>query len=401
MSRLYTNRCFANSSNSYNQLLPTCPTGELRTTQRTSLMDLKSVFGLSAIREYSTLLQGGTITGGNTTSTGEHLLSTTSTLNSTAALQSAERVGHQVAFGSEMSIGIRIAALPAGQVAKFGLFDGINGVYFQYDTVNKLSCNVMRASVVTQAPQSTFNIDPMDGTGPSGIVLDISSGSMFKLLFSPHAYGSAVFSVITQDSSYNLLAVPVHQFSMTGGNTSVAPHVPIRVELKNVSATAAGALYLSGRQFSVLGPYCPPTRVTPVVSTYATFTTTGTRLCAFRRKVGFSNIRMYLDAIEISSASGLFVSVYQQAVVIGGAWVAPSYATATETALEINTSFTQSTDGVLVYTSFFSNSANIGAGSGLGVPLTETDNFVLQLTNVTGKGNQLADAILIRCMEEW
>jgi len=61
---------------------------------------------------------------------------------------------------------------------RFGYFDADNGLFFQQDGDGTVS--VVRRSSASGAPvdvavaQDDWNLDPMDGTGPSGITLDLS-----------------------------------------------------------------------------------------------------------------------------------------------------------------------------------------------------------------------------------
>ena len=402
MPRIYANRSYSNGSSIVNTPLPTCPYGEVRVTQRTSILDLKSTFGVSALREYVTVANGGTVLGAATTGTGEYSLNTTIVMGSAAALQSAERGAYQSGFGAETGMGIRLQPnFPVGQVAKWGFYDGTNGFYWQYDTVNKLSCNILRGGTTTQIVQSNFNTDLLDGTGPSTLVFDASRGNVFHILFSWYGYGSINFSIVMTDANANQCVVPVHQFCVPWSTSTVTPHLPIRAEITNVSSLSTGVMYLGGRQYCVLGNDHPPKRYTTVWQQGAAYSSTATRTLAIRRKQGYTGTRMCIQGIDCITTSQAFYAVYQAATVVGGTWTVPTNMTASETGLEANTSFTLSTGGNLVYSTLFDVSLNMAGRESMDIAITEYDIFVVELTAMSGSGKQSVIGNLLRVEEEW
>lgn len=65
--------------------------------------------------------------------------------------------------------------LTTGVIRRIGYFDGGNGIFYQVNgsTLSFVArSNVTGAPVDTSIPQSKWNVDKLDGTGPSGITLD-------------------------------------------------------------------------------------------------------------------------------------------------------------------------------------------------------------------------------------
>lgn len=89
-----------------------------------------------------------------------------------------------------------MGATPTGCTKKVGLWDTINGVYFE-NTAGALSFNidsfVTGATVTTSIPQASWNLDPLDGTGPSGITLDITKAQILVMDFQWLGVGSVRF----------------------------------------------------------------------------------------------------------------------------------------------------------------------------------------------------------------
>ena len=68
---------------------------------------------------------------------------------------------------------------PAGSYKRVGLFSDDEGVYFQQDSTG-LSWNILSQSAATTftASQSQWNIDTLQGTGPSGLTLNIQQTNL-------------------------------------------------------------------------------------------------------------------------------------------------------------------------------------------------------------------------------
>jgi hypothetical protein len=381
----------------------TCPFGEQRVTNRSCLLDLKSSFGISVLRDNVTQSNGGTVVGSTTTNTGEFMFATTATANSQSALQTNERVLYQSGYGMEVGVGLRMssALLPAGVQARWGVFDTINGYYWQWDTVNKLSCNVVRASSITQVVQSNFNTDKLDGTGPSGVTLDMTRGIIFHITYSWYGYGAIIFNFVTTDNLGNTLLVPCHQFSFPGQTSTASPHQPIRVDLTNVSGnTAATGLYLGGRQASTIGSYNPVSRVTALTLTNKTYSTTNTFLIAFRKKAAYVGAKCLLTGVDVACPVNTIIYVNTQCTVAAGTWASPPNTLSSETAIEVNTTFNTPVAGTQIYSALSGPYTTLGPLFD-GVAMTDTDIMLLSLTSVAGAGNQTVQGIVVRITELW
>lgn len=64
-------------------------------------------------------------------------------------------------------------AIPANGQAGVGYYDGINGIFLK-STASGVSLNITTSTDLAdvEVAQASWNIDPLDGTGPSGITLD-------------------------------------------------------------------------------------------------------------------------------------------------------------------------------------------------------------------------------------
>lgn len=136
-----------------------------------------------------------------------------------------------------------------------GLFDDFNGYYFEMASTG---LNVVRRSsatggLVTESiPQNNWNVDTLNGTGASGITLDLTKIQMYTLDFSWYGAGSCAMGVKIGRQIYN-----VHVFE--GGNRLNLPHIgnpnlPFRYENSNIGTTlSASDLFVWGLEVSYDG----------------------------------------------------------------------------------------------------------------------------------------------------
>lgn len=138
----------------------------------------------------SPLLWEETITGGGAASThlpNESAVRMRVTANADSVVRQS-RAYHRYQPGKSQLVAITFdaGAATANTRQRIGLFDSRNGCFVQRTgTANAL---VQRSYVTGQAvdtpvAQADWNIDPFDGTGPSGITLDLSKAQIFWVRF--------------------------------------------------------------------------------------------------------------------------------------------------------------------------------------------------------------------------
>ena len=94
----------------------------------------------------------------------------------TEYVQSFEYIPYQPGKSQLALITGLMGAAVAGAVVDVGIFDASNGVIYRQDGVNGLEIirrtSTSGSTVDNKVPQSQWNIDPLNGTGPSGITID-------------------------------------------------------------------------------------------------------------------------------------------------------------------------------------------------------------------------------------
>jgi len=122
---------------------------------------------------------------------------------------------------------------------RIGFFDDNNGFYFEFDSTNMKVC-YKNSGVITTIPQTSWNLDTMNGNGTSSLNLDFTKTQLFVIDFEwlgvgRIRYGFYAFGKINychQITNLNSLTGPY----MPSAN------LPIRYELEGVGAGSTGAL---------------------------------------------------------------------------------------------------------------------------------------------------------------
>jgi hypothetical protein len=137
-----------------------------------------------------------------------------------------------------MASGVIYESGPVGvndYTARIGYFDAKNGLFFQYSSSGSgtMSVNVRNQTIDTSITQTNWNIDKMDGSGPSGYTLNFNKSQLFVIDFEwlgvgRIRYGFYVFGQIYychQITNVNILTAPYISIS----------NLPIRYEIRGTN----------------------------------------------------------------------------------------------------------------------------------------------------------------------
>lgn len=217
--------------------------GRLRTSAPYTLFDSQNRY--SADTQFDT----ATANGGSTTylaneSTVAMDVSTVS--GSSVVRQSFRNFAYQPGKGLLFMATFVMNPAQVGLRQRVGYFNSQNGIFLELSD-STLSI-VLRSnslptpgtpSDVRSVPQSSWNVDKLDGTGPSGIVLDITKSQILWADFEWLGVGQVRVGFF-QDGQF----VVCHKFDNENSLAAVymtTAILPIRYEISNTSATAASA----------------------------------------------------------------------------------------------------------------------------------------------------------------
>lgn len=227
---------------------------------------------------------------------------------------------------------------------RIGYYGANNGMYLEQTdtTVNFVERSyVTGAMTETRVPQSQWNVDTMDGTGPSGKVLDLSKAQILWMDIEWLGLGTVRMGFVI-DGEFVLC----HRFNHANIVTTTyitTASLPLRQEIKNTGATAnnsvmkqicssvisEGGYELNGLQQAVSTPVSSPIDLTNADTYY--------NLISLRLK------STRLDAIAILSALSLLGitnnAIYNwqiraSATTTGGSWVSAGTDSAIEYKLD-------------------------------------------------------------------
>lgn len=245
---------------------------------------------------------------------------------------------------------------------RVGYFGTQNGIYVQLNN-NTLSFveRSLVTGVVTEtvADQSTWNVDKLDGTGPSGVTLDITKAQIFFMDIEWLGEGTVRLGFVI-DGNFILC----HRFNHANFITSTyitTASLPLRYEITNTGVTAnsstlkqvcstvisEGGYELRGAQQAIGTP----------ITTPRTFAVAGT----YYPMVAIKLTSTKLDAIVIPTAISILGlgngknyawRIIQAGTVTGGAWVSAGV----DSAVEYNLTGTSAAGGRILAQGFVNSS---------------------------------------------
>jgi hypothetical protein len=379
-------------------VFPTTSFEEIRTAERTPIIELKSIFGKSSFRDIF-IETGGTIS--NTVGDSEFKMQVNDA-NGETWLRSAERGQYVAGLQGETGIAVRLTSnMIDNQTLRIGLFDTSNGFFYEY-TSNGLNAVLLRDSVRNVIPLSQFNVDKFDGSGPSKYVLDPKDGIIYTIRFSWYGFGNVEFRLNTTNAELKQSSWLGHIYNPYAITSVKNPNLPISVRLQNNGTLASGTAFVAGRQYSLLGKYLPITRETATyrlqinVNSPAAFTP----LISVRRKQGYLGVPVKAFAVDALCTSDLVLQLRTQATLNNPIWTTPLDTDANDTATEVDINSTSITGGKPIWTALVGgNNRGSSARLEIAYDLPEFDTLCLIAKSVVGGNNTVS--VIFRWTEGW
>lgn len=259
---------------------------------------------------------------------------------------------------------------------RVGYFSRQNGVYFEVDgtDVNIVKRTYITGSVVeTRVAQDDWNRDTFDGTGPSGITLDVSKAQILATEYEWLGVGSVRVGFVI-DGNF----ITAHQFNHANVIESVymtTATLPVRLEITNTGETS-GTSTLKHICTTVIsnGGYTPSAAVESAIrNTDLSVGTTSLPVAAIRLKSGRTDAVILPNEVSVVTTDAGYYewSIVKNPTLTGGTWV-----TSTNGNVEYNITATGVSGGTRIRGGFVSASNQAGSiATALGGP----GNFELQL----------------------
>jgi hypothetical protein len=366
---------------------------ELRVAEKTTMFDIKSFYGKSSYRDTYNVTGSAAIS--NVLNEGQYELYV-SGANDTAVLTSVERGKYIAGLIGEAGIGVRIPqSLQSNQFIRFGLYDDSNGFYF---TFNKDGLNVGRrkAGVDFVTSNTDLNIDKLDGNGPSEVVYNPINGYIHDIRFSWYGYGVIEYSISTQTKGGAQTGVLIHRMAVSNETSISSPNLPLRAEIQNNGTSGSNALFISGRQYSLIGKYTPSCR--PCASYVNNVTVNSgvfVPIMSIRKKLGYYGIPVCIKTADVVVSTTQLVQIRSGGTLTGAVWSNVPNQDPTETCIEFDSTSSAISGGQVLWTGLMDPNRN-----------TFIEEFFLQEARsvsvcIQNIGNVGTISTALRWVEEW
>lgn len=377
----------------------TSPFSELMTAQRINVFNLSAFYGLSNLRDIQETANGGTIA----LLEAELRLRTSTTANGRAALFTAERGVYNSGYAAQIGLGVRIPTKPTGnQIAKWGARADGEGIYFVQDETG-LAVARLSNSVETLYRQSDWNMDTLDGTGPSGVTFNPADGRVCQIIFTYYGDGQIVWEIAAEVDGVQR-KIPFHAIKFKGELSLRNANLPIFAEVDNGGDATSLDLYVHGRQYSIIGDYNPKRRFTGQARGSVATGTTAVPLVTFRTKTGFDNRKVRISGYQVKPATeDVIIEARLNGTLTGATYATPTNHSASETALQADINATAITGGEVVWTDFIesgknTNSADVSSQNGLELDIPANQPITLCARTLSGTGTIVSH---FRMAEDW
>jgi len=136
-------------------------------------------------------------------------------------------------MSSEASVTKRLGSFHSSTSAPY---TPVNGVYLENDGTN-VSLNIVKNGVVNKVNQSSWNVDTMDGNGPTGINLNFAKAQIFIMDWEWLGVGRIRCGFVIDGIAYY-----AHYFNHANSVTSVymsTPNLPLRYEIRSTGGSGS------------------------------------------------------------------------------------------------------------------------------------------------------------------
>ena len=246
---------------------------------------------------------------------------------------------------------------------RIGYFGAANGYYLEQNgtTVNFVERTSVSGSLVnTPVAQASWNVDPMNGTGPSGITLDLTKAQILFTDLEWLGVGTVRMGFVINGNFY--VCHKFHHANIIASTYITTASLPLRYEITNTGATSGastlkqicstvlseGGYELRGSQQAVGTPITSPRALTTAGTFYP--------IVSIRLK------STRLDAVALATAVSLIGNtaanynwqVVASGTTTGGTWISAG----TNSSVEYNLTGSSFTGGRILASGFFTATAN-------------------------------------------
>jgi hypothetical protein len=215
--------------------------GKWRVSQPTTLFDSKQVVDSGSFYFDIKTTSGGTVTWNS--GSAQSTMAVTSTSGSRAIKQTKRIFVYQPGKSQQIICTGKFGTKVDGIKKSIGSFDDNDGYFFQtsgssFGVVLRKTINGVKTD--TFVSQSTWNLDKMNGLGPSGNTLDITKAQIYTMDYEWLGVGRVRYGLVQKG-----VLIYVHEINNYNSLDTVYlrnPNLPIRYEMSTHKNTTTGSL---------------------------------------------------------------------------------------------------------------------------------------------------------------
>ncbi len=329
------------------------PFGRARVAEPWTLADLIHTYDISSLDYDTSTATGGTVS--HIPAESSIRLTVTGSNGSTAHIRTNTYFRYQAGKAQNWLISLYHADTgQSNQVRQWGYADDNNGLFFQLSGTT-LSCvrrtNITGSVVDTVVTQANWNQDKLDGTGTSGVNLDITKGNIFEAHFQWLGVGEVWWFV-----NGILVHISSHPNTIVGPYMRTA-QLPLFVRVNNTGAsTGSNVTWICSTVQSDGGQTSPYVCFAAYNNADISTTTTERPLLSIRPKTTFNSITN--RAISLPTLLGVSTEGARAGVrlVLNGTLTGASFTSAnTNSTVEYDLSATAITGGTTLFRGFLPN----------------------------------------------
>lgn len=311
--------------------------GRLRVSNPLTLFESSFEYDLQPTWFESVTANGGTVAYG--TANRSAILTAGTAAGSSALLQTRQYWPYEKGKSQLVKTTFTLGTAVAGITREVGYGDAANGVFLQ-QTGDGLAM-VLRSStsgtaVDTVVPQAQWNADPLNGTGPSGVNLDVRRQQI--LVIDAQFLGAGRIRTGFNIDGETIVA---HQF-LNANRNATAPYMqtfnlPVRWRIAATGATAGATFQAICCDVESEGGVGSPNGYTFTGVNTADVNTSGTRahVLSIRPAATFNGItnRSFVIPLQLdvqAAGNTVLVEVFHATSLSGGTWTAADAASAVE-----------------------------------------------------------------------
>ena len=300
----------------------------LRTSNPATLFESSFIYDLQPLVYEQLTATGGAVAHDATNSAA--LLNATTSSGSRAAMQSYRFVRYQPGKSQLSKLTFCMGATAANSTKRIGLYDSLLDSGFYLERAGTAVALVRRSTTTTgntSVAQASWNIDPMDGSGPSGITLDLTKAQILIMDFQWLGVGRVRVGFDIDGIIYY-----VHQFLHANSVTTTYIKqltLPVYAENINTGASSATTMrFICSSIESEGGTETPYGYTVAVEQTANAASGARTAILSLRPRLTFNNVtnRIQMDTLKLSLMNPGANPVYWELCVGNTFSVAPTWA---------------------------------------------------------------------------